>query len=306
MRRADRPCPASERGIVRAHRVAAGLVATLAMVALLAGCSAGSGSPEGKQLILLSTTTTRDSGVLDALVADFEHRTGYQVKPIVAGSGEVLALAARGEGDVLLTHSPEAEEEFMAAGHGVRRELVMHNDFVIVGPHKDPARIAGLPVTQALERIADTRSPFVSRGDESGTNVKELELWKAAGRDPVGQSWYVETGSGQGQALNVASETGGYALADRGTYLALRDSLALDILVERNSPDLLNIYHVITVNPDESSRIKRAGADAFADYVTSTDGQQVIASIGVEKFGEPLFVPDAGKTLAELREELRD
>lgn len=278
-------------------------LASWALVLLVAGCGGGSGSEE-EQLIVFSTTTTRDSGVLDALVTGFEDRTDYEVKPIVAGSGEVLELAARGEGDVLLTHSPEAEGAFVAAGHGVRRELVMHNDFVIVGPPADPAGLAGRPVTEALALIADAGAPFVSRGDESGTHVKELELWSQARQDPVGQSWYVETGSGQGQTLNVASETGGYALADRGTYLALQDSLELDILVERTSPELLNIYHVITVDPATSSRINEAGADAFADYVTSPEGQQVIASVGVEEFGEPLFVPDAGKTLAALREEL--
>ncbi len=259
--------------------------------------------PENPELILLSTTTTRDTGILDVLVADFQARTGYQVKPIVAGSGEVLELGRRGEGDVLLTHSPAAEEAFVAEGHGTRRELVMHNDFVIVGPPDDPAQIRGLRLNDALPRIAAAAAGFVSRGDNSGTHVKELALWQAAGIDPAGQDWYRETGSGQGLTLNVASETGAYALADRGTYLALRQNLALDVLVERRDAVLLNIYHVTTVNPAKSATINAAGAAAFADYITGPEAQAIMLTFGVEEMGEPLFVPDAGKTVDQVLAE---
>ena len=290
----------------RRSRLAA--LATLALALFLVSCASDGPSaapkPNNPKLILLSTTTTRDSGVLDALEADFEKRTGYDVTAVVAGSGEVLELAKRGEGDVLLTHSPAAEEEFMAQGHGVRREIVMHNDFIIVGPPNDPAKIKGMTASNALKAIAAAKAPFVSRGDQSGTHVKELALWKEAGTDPKGQSWYTETGSGQGQTLNVASETNAYALADRGTYLAVKANLDLEILVQRTGTNLLNVYHVTTVNPQKSSKINKEGADAFANYITSPEGQQLIATVGVEKYGEPLFVPDARKTMDQIKAQL--
>ncbi len=257
--------------------------------------TAATGAPANPELILLSTTTTRDSGLLDVLVPDFEKRTGYQLKQIIAGSGEILKLGERGEGDVLLTHSPAAEEAWMKAGHGTTRALVMHNDFVIVGPASDPAKIKGLKVSDALQKIAAVKAPFISRGDQSGTHVKELALWKAAGIDPKGLPGYQETGSGQAQNLNVASEKSAYALTDRGTYLALKKNLALEILVEKDA-GLLNIYHVMTVNPAKSPKINAAGAKAFADYIVGKDAQTIIKNFGVDKFGEPLFVPDAGKT----------
>lgn len=289
--------------MARLPRLRAVLPWVLALALAACGGQDEVGGPTEPDLILFSTTTTRDSGVLEALEADFERRTGYDLTAVVAGSGEVLELARRGEGDVLLTHSPAAEEEFMAQGHGVRRELVMHNDFVLVGPAGDPGRIAGLAAPEALRVIAAAQAPFVSRGDGSGTHVKELGLWAEAGTDPGGKPWYTETGSGQGQTLNVAAERDAYALADRGTYLALEANLGLEILVERGSTTLLNLYHVITVDPSTSSKINAEGADAFADYVTSPAGQEVIASVGVAEFGEPLFVPDAGKTIESITNE---
>jgi len=246
-------------------------------------------------IILLSTTTTRDTGLLDVLVPDFQNRSGYNVKTIIAGSGEILKLGERGEGDVVLAHSLAAEERWIAAGHGTGRTLVMHNDFVVVGSPTDPASVKGLGVADALRRIADRKALFISRGDQSGTNVKELSLWTVAGAAPKGQAWYLETGAGQGQTLNVASEKQGYALTDRGTYLALRKNLALDIFVERE-PDLLNIYHVMLVNPAKSTKINAVGAKAFADYLASPDAQSLIRTYGVAQYGQALFVPDAGKT----------
>jgi tungstate transport system substrate-binding protein len=268
------------------------LCLVLCVVAAACAPAPASSNPD---LILLSTTTTRDTGLLDVLVPDFQKRTGYNVKTVIAGSGEILKLGERGEGDVLLTHSPAAEETWMAAGHGTMRALVMHNDFVLVGPSEDLAGVKGLRVADALRRIADRRALFVSRGDHSGTNVKELSLWSAIGANPKGQTWYQETGAGQGLTLNVASEKKGYALTDRGTYVALRKNLALDILVERQ-PDLLNIYHVMLVNPAKSQKINAAGAKAFADYVVSPDAQAIIRTYGEAQFGQALFVPDAGKT----------
>ena len=264
----------------------------------LAAC-APTQAPANLELIVLSTTTTRDTGLLDVLAPDFEKRTGYKVKTIIAGSGEILKLGERGEGDVLLTHSPDAEVAWMAAGNGTSRTLVMHNDFVMVGPSNDPAKVKGLKVSEALQKISAARTPFISRGDQSGTHVKELALWKAAGIEPKGQSWYQETGAGQAQTLNVASEKNAYALADRGTYLALRKNLALEILVEKDN-GLLNIYHVMPVNPAKSPKINAAGAKAFVDYLVSADGQALIKNFGVDKYGQALFVPDAGKTLEQV------
>ena len=275
------------------------LLLALSLVLVFAACAPqapiSSGVTGNREVILLSTTTTRDTGLLDVLVPDFEKRSGYNVKQIIAGSGEVLQLGARGEGDVILSHSPAAELDWMKAGNGTTRALVMHNDFVVVGPASDPAHIKALKVTEALQRIAANGSPFVSRGDQSGTHVKELSLWQAAGINPKGQPWYQQTGAGQGQTLNVASEKNAYALTDRGTYLALQQNLALFILVEKDA-GLLNVYHVMTVNPAKSPKVNAAGAKDFADYVTGVDGQAIIKIFGLDKYGQPLFVPDAGKT----------
>jgi tungstate transport system substrate-binding protein len=264
---------------------------------LCTGAAACAPAPavQNRDIILLSTTTTRDSGLLDVLVPDFQKRTGFNVKTIIAGSGEILKLGERGEGDVVLAHSPAAEEAWIAAGHGTLRALVMHNDFVLVGPPADSANVKGLQVADALRRIAERKALFISRGDQSGTNVKELSLWAFVGTNPKGQDWYQETGAGQGQTLNVASEKQAYALTDRGTYVALRKNLALDILVERE-PDLLNIYHVMLVNPAKSQKINASGAKAFFDYVLSPDAQAIVGTYGVAQFGQALFVPDAGKT----------
>jgi tungstate transport system substrate-binding protein len=250
----------------------------------------------GKEnLILATTTSTQDSGLLDVLVPAFEAATGYVVKTVAVGSGQAMTMGAECNADVLLVHSPAAEAEFMDAGSGADRRLVMHNDFVIVGPASDPAGIKGTAkAADALAKIAAAEAPFVSRADKSGTNSKELALWKAASITPEG-TWYLESGQGMGATLQIASEKGGYTLTDRATYLATKDSLSLDILVEGEA-GLLNVYHVITVNPEKCAGANAAGATAFADYVTSADGQAMIGEFGTDKYGQPLFVPDAGKS----------
>ena len=257
-------------------------------------------APAEKTVILATTTSTQDSGLLDVLIPVFEKKTGYFVKTIAVGSGQAMAMGQKGEADVLLVHSPDAEKKFVSEGFGGNRRLVMHNDFVVLGPQNDPARIKGLKsAVEAFRKISTTQALFISRGDNSGTDAKEKSIWKAAGITGQGQKWYQETGLGMGQTLNVASEKKAYALADRGTYLALKKSLGLDILTEGDAI-LLNIYHVIDVNPAKWPKVNVAGGKAFADFMVSPDTQAVIKVFGVEKFGAPLFFPDAGKNAEML------
>jgi len=253
-----------------------------------------------KDLLLVSTTSTQDSGLLDALLPAFEARSGYQVRLVATGSGQALKIGEQGNADVILLHSPEAEKEFVASGFGIDRRLVMHNDFVLVGPPFDPASVRSQPtLVSAFNAIFFSALTFVSRGDQSGTHVKELAIWKNAGLDPHGQAWYIETGQGQGNTLSIASEKDGYALVDRGTFLAYKSNLNLEILYE-GDPFLLNVYHVLTVNPEKWPNVNFEGARAFEDFVTSSDGQQIIAEFGVKEYGWPLFFPDADRTDAEL------
>ena len=260
----------------------------------------GSGQAQQKDVIMATTTSTQDSGLLDVLLPMFGKKTGYFVKTIAVGSGQAMAMGQKGEADVLLVHSPEAEKKFVADAYGVNRRLVMHNDYIIVGPAGDPAKIKGMKQgTEAFKKIAAAGSLFLSRGDNSGTNSKEKAIWKASGTNPEGQKWYQQTGLGMGQTLNVTGEKKGYTLADRGTYLALKKNLHLDILVEGDAI-LLNIYHVIEVNPAKFPKVNVAGGKAFADFMVSKEAQDVIKTFGVEKFGSPLFFPDAGKKVEDL------
>ena len=264
---------------------------------ILAACQPQ--KPDNPDLILATTTSTQDSGLLDVMVPDFEQQTSYVVKTIAVGSGEAMKMGQECNADVLLVHSPSAEKDFMSNNYGSDRRLVMHNDFIIVGPSSDPAGIKGSATSvDAFTKIADSKSIFVSRADDSGTNTKELAIWKSANITPEGD-WYVETGQGMLATLTIASEQGGYSLTDRATYLANKDKLQLDILVEGDAI-LLNIYHVIVVNPANCATVNNAGAIAFADYVVSTEAQSLIGSFGVDKFGAPLFTPDAGKDEATL------
>jgi tungstate transport system substrate-binding protein len=253
-----------------------------------------------KTIILATTTSTQDSGLLDVLLPIFEKKTGYFVKTIAVGSGQAMAMGQKGETDVLLVHSPDAEGKFMTEGYGMNRRLVMHNDFIVVGPAEDPAKIKGLKSSQeAFKRVASAKALFVSRGDNSGTDAKEKTIWKASGIKTEGEKWYQQTGLGMGQTLNVAAEKKGYTLADRGTYLAMKKNLNLDILVEGDAI-LLNIYHVIEVNPAKWPKVNTAGAKAFSDFMVSRETQDMIKTFGVDKFGSPLFFPDAGKREDDL------
>jgi tungstate transport system substrate-binding protein len=253
-----------------------------------------------RAVILATTTSTQDSGLLDVLIPIFEKKTGYFVKTIAVGSGQAMAMGQKGEADVMLVHSPAAEKKFVAEGYGINRRIIMHNDFIIVGPPEDSAKIKGMKsASESFKKIAINNALFLSRGDNSGTHAKEKSIWKATGINPEGEKWYQQTGLGMGQTLNVTSEKKGYTLADRGTYLALKKNLGLDILVEGDAI-LLNVYHVIEVNPAKWPKVNAAGAKAFADFMVSKETQEIIKTFGVEKFGSPLFFPDAGKKEGEL------
>jgi tungstate transport system substrate-binding protein len=265
-----------------------------------AAASAAAVPAGSKDLILATTTSTQDSGLLDVLVPAFQQATGYVVKTVAVGSGQALQMGQDGNADVLLVHSPAAEKTFVDAGWGVDRRLVMHNYFQIVGPSGDPAGIKGLTsAADAFKKIAAASSTFVSRGDGSGTETKELAIWKAAGITPKGNAWYLQSGQGMGPTLQIASEKGGYTLTDNATFLANSAKLSLGVLVQ-GDPVLLNIYHVMTVNPAKWPKVNAAAAKAFADYVTSTAGQQLIAGFG-SQYGGSLFVADAGKADSDVK-----
>jgi tungstate transport system substrate-binding protein len=251
-------------------------------------------------VILSTTTSTQDSGLLDTLVPLFERKTGLSVKTISVGTGQALALAARGEADVVLVHAPALERKYVEEGKMQNRRLVMYNDFVIIGPADDPAKIKGLPkAVDALKRIAETQSRFVSRGDKSGPHLLAQALWKQAGIEPKGAS-YIESGQGMGQTLGIANDRRAYTISDRATWLAFQKRIDLPILVEKDKP-LLNIYSVMEVNPANGPRINVAGGKAFADFMVAPETQAVIKTFGVDKYGQPLFVPIAGKSDADVQ-----
>ena len=264
----------------------------LALATTLSSAFLAGAPPAEKTLILATTTSTQDSGLLDDLIPRFERQTGYAVKTIAVGSGQAIAMGKRGEADVLLVHSPEAEKTLVADGAGVNRRIVMHNDFILVGPAWDPAGIRSHTAVEALQRIAAAKATFLSRGDNSGTHAMELKVWKAAGVPFEGQPWYQQTGQGMGQTLAIAAEKRAYTLSDRGTYLALQKKLGLSILHE-GDPSLRNVYHVIEVNPARFPKVNAAGARAFADFLVSKDVQARIKEFGIATFGSPLFFPDA-------------
>ncbi|RMF97360.1 MAG: tungsten ABC transporter substrate-binding protein [Planctomycetota bacterium] len=260
----------------------------LCCIAVAAGCRQV--ADEHRSLTLATTTSTRDSGLLDVLLPQFEEETGITIKMIAVGSGQALEMGRRGDADVLLTHAPEAEKRFMEEGHGNLRYDVMYNDFVLVGPKANPAGVVkDEPITASLRRIADAESLFVSRGDESGTHMKELALWQESGITPKGD-WYIEVGAGMAQTLRVASEKQAYTLSDRGTFLAQRDGLHLVILAEGDA-SLRNPYSVITIDAGKHPGVHEEEARRFAEFLVSPQTQRAIAEFGVDRFGQPLFFP---------------
>jgi tungstate transport system substrate-binding protein len=265
--------------------------ALLVISILLVAC--GSSAPSNPNIILATTTSTQDSGLLDVLIPMFEEQTGYTVQTIAVGTGQALKMGEEGNADVLLVHAPTAEEEFMANGFGKDRASVMYNDFIIVGPQTDPAGILGFTsAIEAFEKIYELNATFISRGDDSGTHKKELDLWKKTELDPAGQTWYLESGQGMGATLTIASEKAGYTLTDRGTFLAQTKNLELIIVLE-GDPPLLNPYHVITVNPEKWQNINYEGALAFYNFMISPETQTAISEFGIDLYGEPLFFPNA-------------
>jgi tungstate transport system substrate-binding protein len=292
----------------RSHRLAvsgpqpahAAEVLTRARALLLAALAyAGAAAPaaaQSKSIVLATTTSTRDAGLLDVLLPVFERQTGYTVKVVAVGSGEALELGRRGEADLVLAHAPQAERVLADSGYFIHRRLVMHNQFLIVGPPSDPDSLRDMAdATAAFRRIWERQGPFASRGDESGTHKREKILWQAAGHTPpLHQSWYLQTGQGMGATLHIASERQAYTLTDIATYLTQRASLELAVMVQ-GDPALYNVYHVLELNPKNGPRINLEGGKALADFFVAPATQQLIGEFGISRFGRPLFVPDAGK-----------
>ncbi|MPY98084.1 MAG: tungsten ABC transporter substrate-binding protein [Actinophytocola sp.] len=275
------------------RRRTASILAALTLLAT-AGCgseaSEGTGGPAG-DMILATTTSTQDSGLLDAILPEFEDASGCVPKTVAVGSGQAMTMGEKGDADALLVHSPDAEKAFMAAGNGASREPVMHNDFVLVGPPKDPAGIGeASDAAAAMRLVSQQQAPFASRADDSGTNAKELSLWEEADIEPSG-SWYVETGKGMGETLTIANQKQAYTLADRGTFLAT-SNLESEIAFE-GSPDLRNPYHVIVVASDNTAgATNEPCAKEFSEWIRSEPVQRSIADVGVEEHGQQLFFPD--------------
>jgi tungstate transport system substrate-binding protein len=286
------------------HRTHTNFLTLLLVLGLaLTACAspAPATAPANPNLILATTTSTQDSGLLDVLVPMFQEETGYIVQTIAVGTGAALKIGEEGNADVLLAHAPAAEQVLVDAGVVKDRFLVMHNDFVIVGPASDPAGIKGMSVVDAYKAIVANNASFVTRGDDSGTHKAELALWKKAGLDPATFSpdFYISSGQGMGATLTIASEKDAYTFTDRGTYLSLRQNLDLEILVEGDTV-LLNVYHVMTVDPAMWPKVNYDGALAFAEFIVREDVQKIIGEFGVDRFGMPLFFPDAGRDPAEL------
>jgi tungstate transport system substrate-binding protein len=284
----------------RVMRKTTTVIFLLSLLMSLAISSGAQGAESKEKIVVLSTTTsTQDSGLLDVLLPRFEKETGYSVKTIAVGTGQALFLAAKGEADVTLVHAPGLEKKYVAEGKLLNRRLVMYNDFVIVGPKEDVAKIKfARTALAAFKLIEQAKASFVSRGDNSGTHELEKSLWKQAGVEPKG-AWYIESGQGMGPTLVIANERNAYTLTDRGTYLAFRKRVPLPILLERDKL-LLNIYSVIEVNSANGPRVNATGGKAFADFLVSSRSQAVIGSFGIKTFGQPLFMPSAGRPEEEI------
>jgi tungstate transport system substrate-binding protein len=290
-------CGGSSTTTTTGATTTAGVTTTVGATTTTGASSSTTSSPSTTvagttDLILASTTSTKDSGLFDVLIPAFTKAyPQYNVKVVAVGSGQALTLGQNGDADVLLVHSPAAETTFMSKGYGIDRKAVMYNDFIIVGPASDPAKIKGLTsATEAFAKIAAAKALFYTRGDASGTNAAELALWKAARIIPTG-SWYVKTGQGMGQTLTITDQKNGYTLSDRATYLADKGSLKLEILVEGDKA-LFNQYHVITCKNAKNLQ----GANDFMNWIVSADVQKnIIGTYGVDKYGQQLFVPNAGQ-----------
>ena len=246
-------------------------------------------------ITVASTTSTEQSGLFKHVLPIFEKKTGIQVRVVALGTGQALDLARRGDADVVFVHAKSAEEKFVAEGHGVKRLPVMYNDFVLIGPKSDPAKIGGgKDILEALRKVKGASAPFVSRGDRSGTHAAELDLWKLSGTDIAKEKgpWYRDTGQGMGPALNTSSSMNAYVLSDRATWLAFKNRGELAILVEGDKR-LFNQYGVMLVNPDKHASVKRADGQAFVEWVVSAEGQKAIAEYKIG--GEQLFFPNAGQ-----------
>jgi len=271
-----------------------GAMVAFASILLSLPVSLWAAEPADKTVILATTTSTRDSGLLDVLLPVFEKKSGYVVKTIAVGTGQSLAMGKRGDADVVMTHAPEAEKPLVDEGWLTHRVQFMHNDYVLVGPEADPAKIARVKSTAAaLRQIAEAKATFVSRGDDSGTHKQEQALWKAAGIVPKG-SWYVEAGQGMGATLRIASEKQGYTLTDRSTYLSLQKTLGSKILLE-GDPLLLNKYSVMLVNPAKHSKVNADGANALHKWLLTDEARTLIRDYGKDRFGQPLFFLDPVK-----------
>jgi len=245
---------------------------------------------EKSDLILATTTSTQDSGLLDVLIPEFENSNQYNVKTIAVGTGQALEMGTKGEADVLLVHAPEAEQKIVDSGDAINRQKVMYNDFILVGPSEDPAKVKGLTVQEALAKMIESKATFVSRGDDSGTHKKELELWKKSTLDPknLGEN-YVEAGQGMGATLKIASEKKGYTLTDRATFLAQQKNMPDTAILVEGDESLLNIYHVMQVNNEKHDKVNTDGAKAFVEFMVADDTKKIIKEFGVDKYGEPLF-----------------
>jgi tungstate transport system substrate-binding protein len=267
-----------------------GLMRGIALLFLALALPVGA---QQRYITVASTTSTEQSALFKHLLPIFEKKSGIQVRVVALGTGQALDMGRRGDADVVFVHARELEEKFVAEGHGVKRQEVMYNDFVVVGPKSDPAKVAGSQdAVAALKKIADAKAPFASRGDKSGTHFAELELWKAAGLDPARErpAWYRETGSGMGQTLNTASGMNAYALTDRGTWLSFKNPGELQVAVEGDRR-LFNQYGVILVNPAKHAHVKKDMGQAFIDWLLSKEGQQAIAEYTIN--GRQLFFPNA-------------
>jgi tungstate transport system substrate-binding protein len=259
-------------------------------------CPSLSASAQSREVLLATTTSTRDAGLLDSLLPIFTRKTGYSVKVIAVGSGQALELGRRGDADVVLSHAPDQERVLADSGYFLRRRRVMHNDFLVVGPPEDPASLRGMnDALAAFRRLARGAAPFVSRGDRSGTHQLERSVWRRLGIEPPrAGSWYVESGQGMGETLQMADEKRAYTLTDRATYLVRRDKVHLVPMVEGDSL-LYNVYHVMEVSPRNAPRVNSPGAKALADFLVDPETQRIIGEFGKARFGQSLFVPDAGK-----------